>query len=104
MSSSIKSNVTLIRCRINTKKQWGQLLTESNSICQELRPDPLVRCNTERPITCAVGPNTIVGNDPEKILSPAQKVLDGQWRAGGIPEKWDGHAARHVVELLVGSH
>jgi UDP-N-acetylglucosamine 2-epimerase (non-hydrolysing) len=63
-----------------------------------------MRSNTERPITCAVGPNTIVGNDPEKILSPAQKVLDGQWRAGGIPEKWDGHAARHVVELLVGSH
>ena len=59
-----------------------------------------MRNNTERPITCDVGTNTIVGNDPETILSAAQAVLDGQWRKGNIPEKWDGRAAERSVEWL----
>ena len=82
------------------------VLTDSGGLQEETTvlgvPCITMRHNTERPITCDVGTNTIVGNDPEKILSAAQVVLDGQWRTGGIPDKWDGHAAERIVEWLVG--
>ena len=84
------------------------VLTDSGGLQEETTvlgvPCITMRHNTERPITCDVGTNTIVGNDPEKILAAAQVVLDGQWRTGGIPEKWDGHAAERIVEWLVDSH
>ncbi len=81
------------------------VLTDSGGIQEETAllgvPCITMRHNTERPITCDVGTNTIVGNDPEKILSAAQMVLDGQCRKGGIPEKWDGHTAERIVAWLV---
>jgi hypothetical protein len=27
--------------------------------------------------------------------------MDGNWRKGGVPEKWDGHAAGRIVAWLV---
>jgi len=81
------------------------VLTDSGGLLEETTvlgvPCITMRHNTERPITCEVGTNVIVGNDPEKILSAARMVLDGQWRKGEIPEKWDGRAAELIVEWLV---
>lgn len=57
--------------------------------------------HTERPITCEMGTNVIVGNDKEKILEAAQKVLRGEAGKGRIPEKWDGKAAERIVEVLL---
>jgi len=62
-----------------------------------------VRENTERPITCTVGTNRLVGSDPRKILDAAHAVLEGHSRPAGIPEKWDGHAARRIAEILISS-
>ncbi len=80
-------------------------LTDSGGLQEETTvlgvPCITMRYNTERPITCDVGTNTIVGNDPDAILAAAQEVLDGQWLKGGIPEKWDGHAAERIVEWLI---
>jgi UDP-N-acetylglucosamine 2-epimerase (non-hydrolysing) len=81
------------------------VLTDSGGLQEETTvlgvPCITMRHNTERPITCEVGTNTIVGNDPEKILSAARMVLDGQWRKGGIPEKWDGRTAERIVAYLI---
>ena len=81
------------------------VLTDSGGLQEETTvlgvPCITMRDNTERPITCDVGTNTIVGNDPEKIFAAAQVVLDGQWRKRSVPEKWDGHAAGRIVEWLV---
>lgn len=81
------------------------VLTDSGGIQEETTvlgvPCITMRHNTERPITCEVGTNVIVGNDPEKILAAAKDVLDGKKTAGSIPEKWDGHAAERIVEWLI---
>jgi UDP-N-acetylglucosamine 2-epimerase (non-hydrolysing) len=60
-----------------------------------------LRHNTERPITCQEGTHILVGNHKEKILAAAQTILNRPGRAGRIPEKWDGHAAERIVEILV---
>jgi UDP-N-acetylglucosamine 2-epimerase (non-hydrolysing) len=62
--------------------------------CLTLRP------STERPITCEVGTNFIVGNDPGRIVAHARKILTGDVPRGRVPEKWDGRAADRIVEVL----
>lgn len=59
------------------------------------------RPNTERPITCEIGTNVLVGTDPHRILHEANSILDGNSRPGAIPEKWDGHAAERIVDVLL---
>ena len=82
------------------------VLTDSGGLQEETTvlevPCITMRPNTERPITCEVGSNVIVGSSKEKILDQAKKILNGEIRHGGVPEKWDGHAAERIVEILIG--
>jgi UDP-N-acetylglucosamine 2-epimerase (non-hydrolysing) len=31
-----------------------------------------------------------------------EKLFDGEWKKGGIPEMWDGKTSGRIVEALVG--
>lgn len=81
------------------------VLTDSGGLQEETTvlgvPCITMRHNTERPITCEIGSNVIVGNDPEMILAAARKVLDGNAPEGQVPDKWDGKAADRIVEVLL---
>src|SRR6185312_14214961 len=74
------------------------VLTDSGGIQEETTvlgiPCLTMRLNTERPITCQIGTNVLVGIDPARIRAAAFAALDGNPRSFAIPEKWDGHAAR----------
>lgn len=80
------------------------VITDSGGLQEETTvlgvPCITLRHNTERPITCEVGTNVIVGNDPARILESAARVLEGNIPQGRIPEKWDGKAAERIVEYL----
>jgi UDP-N-acetylglucosamine 2-epimerase (non-hydrolysing) len=41
-----------------------------------------------------------VGNDPQRIVSEALAVLDGEGEAGRTPELWDGRTAERIVRVL----
>lgn len=81
------------------------VLTDSGGIQEETTvlgvPCLTLRSNTERPITCKIGTNVLVGSDPWGILQAATAVLDGQTRPGAVPDKWDGHAAERIVDVLL---
>ena len=81
------------------------VLTDSGGLQEETTvlgiPCITMRSNTERPITCEVGTNTIVGNDPQTILDAAQTILSGKSKVGEIPAKWDGRAAERIVDVLL---
>jgi UDP-N-acetylglucosamine 2-epimerase (non-hydrolysing) len=81
------------------------VLTDSGGIQEETTylgvPCLTMRDNTERPITCTVGTNRLVGSDPRRIIEEAFAVLDGTARVGTIPEKWDGHASERIAEILL---
>lgn len=80
------------------------VLTDSGGIQEETTvlgiPCLTMRPNTERPITCEIGTNVLVGTDPRRIVQEADAILDGQTRPGAIPEKWDGHASERIVGIL----
>jgi len=80
------------------------VLTDSGGIQEETTvlgiPCLTMRSNTERPITCKLGTNVLVGIDPERILQEADFILSNSTHPRSIPEKWDGHAAERIVDIL----
>jgi UDP-N-acetylglucosamine 2-epimerase (non-hydrolysing) len=80
------------------------VLTDSGGIQEETTvlgvPCLTLRENTERPVTVTQGTNRIVGSDPDAIRSEVRKVLDGQPPEVRIPDRWDGAAARRIVDVL----
>jgi UDP-N-acetylglucosamine 2-epimerase (non-hydrolysing) len=80
------------------------VITDSGGLQEEATvlgvPCITLRHNTERPITCEMGTNVIVGNSRAKILHHAFGVLKGDVPTGKVPEKWDGRAAERIVEVL----
>jgi UDP-N-acetylglucosamine 2-epimerase (non-hydrolysing) len=84
------------------------VLTDSGGIQEETTvlgvPCLTMRQNTERPITCEIGTNWLVGTDPQRIREAALAALGDGSRPHRIPEKWDGHAAERIVEILLDGH
>lgn len=81
------------------------VFTDSGGITEETTvmnvPCITLRHNTERPETCAIGTNVLVGNDPEKIAAAFEKLLSGNWKKGEIPELWDGNTAKRIINHLM---
>jgi UDP-N-acetylglucosamine 2-epimerase (non-hydrolysing) len=48
----------------------------------------------------SVGTSTLVGSRPEILVREATRVLDGNYKRGGIPELWDGRAAERIAAVL----
>ena len=59
-----------------------------------------VRKNTERPVTCEIGTNHMVGTDFNKVVSATKSILAGNKKVGSIPEYWDGKASNRIVEVI----
>jgi UDP-N-acetylglucosamine 2-epimerase (non-hydrolysing) len=80
------------------------VLTDSGGIQEETTvlgiPCITMRENSERPITCTVGTNRLVGPHKHAIESAVEAVLNAPPTAACIPEKWDGRAAERLVEIL----
>ena len=81
------------------------VLTDSGGITEETIvlnvPCLTLRENTERPETCEIGTNVLVGNDSTKIENAFKTLFSGTWKQGQIPELWDGKAAHRITNHLV---
>ena len=81
------------------------VITDSGGITEETTvmgvPCLTLRNNTERPETCTIGTNELIGTDPENIKPALDRLFSGEWKKGGIPKKWDGHAAERIVNCLI---
>jgi UDP-N-acetylglucosamine 2-epimerase (non-hydrolysing) len=80
------------------------VITDSGGITEETTvmgvPCLTLRDSTERPETVSVGTNELIGTDPAKLGPALARLMAGQWKKGGIPEKWDGRAAERIVAEL----
>ena len=80
------------------------VVTDSGGITEETTvmgvPCITLRDNTERPETCMVGTNELIGTNPAAVKPVLDKLYAGEWKKGAIPELWDGHAAERIVEIL----
>ena len=81
------------------------VITDSGGVTEETTvmgvPCITLRDSTERPETVTIGTNELIGTSPEKLANALKRLMAGKWKKGGIPEKWDGNAARRIVDVLV---
>jgi len=80
------------------------VITDSGGITEETTvmgvPCMTLRDNTERPETCTIGTNELLGTNPDAIPPALEILFAGQWKKGSIPDKWDGKAALRIVDIL----
>jgi UDP-N-acetylglucosamine 2-epimerase (non-hydrolysing) len=85
-------------------KHSKAVITDSGGITEESTvmgvPCMTLRNNTERPETVTVGTNELLGTDPAALKPALDKLFAGRWKAGGIPELWDGNASDRIVSAL----
>lgn len=86
-------------------KHCKAVITDSGGITEETTvmgvPCMTLRDNTERPETCTIGTNELIGTNPEAIKPALDKLFSGNWKKGGIPELWDGKSAERIIKVLL---
>jgi UDP-N-acetylglucosamine 2-epimerase len=91
------------------QKQSYLVMTDSGGVQEEApslgKPVLVMRDNTERPEGVAAGNARLVGNDIDKILSNANRLLDDDADYRGMAERHnpygDGQASARIVEELL---
>ena len=85
-------------------KHAKAVITDSGGITEETTvmqiPCITLRSSTERPETCSIGTNELIGTDPAAIKPTLEKLFAGNWKKGGIPPLWDGHTAERIVAAI----
>lgn len=81
------------------------VVTDSGGITEETTfmgiPCITLRNNTERPETCLLGTNELIGTDPLVIPMYLNKIIKGTWKKGAIPELWDGNTSKRIIDVLI---
>jgi UDP-N-acetylglucosamine 2-epimerase (non-hydrolysing) len=81
------------------------VITDSGGITEETTvlgiPCMTLRDNTERPETVDIGTNELIGTDPTAIQTHYDKLLNGNWKKGGIPELWDGKTSKRIIDIIL---
>ncbi|MEX2156169.1 MAG: UDP-N-acetylglucosamine 2-epimerase (non-hydrolyzing) [Gemmatimonadales bacterium] len=80
------------------------VITDSGGVTEETTvmgvPCVTLRDTTERPETVTIGTNVLVGSDPVRLPPVLNELFEGKWKAGRIPEKWDGRTGERIVRIL----
>ena len=81
------------------------VITDSGGISEETTvmgiPCLTLRSNTERPETCTIGTNVLLGSDPENLIVELKKLFSEERQKKEIPALWDGNAAQRIVDHLI---
>jgi UDP-N-acetylglucosamine 2-epimerase (non-hydrolysing) len=79
------------------------VLTDSGGLQEETTflkvPCLTLRPNTERPITVTLGTNKLTSI--ESLQQDIDGLLNGDYRAGEIPELWDGRTSERIIRNLL---
>lgn len=81
------------------------VITDSGGITEETTvmgiPCMTLRNTTERPETCTIGTNELLGTESGAIAPAMQKLFDGKWKKGDIPPLWDGKTAGRIMDVII---
>ena len=81
------------------------VITDSGGISEETTvlgiPCFTMRTTTERPETQTIGTNTLVGINIENLEAAYAAFLRNGKRESGIPDLWDGNAAKRIIDILL---
>lgn len=82
-------------------KHSAFVVTDSGGVQEETTfnqvPCLTLRDNTERPVTCTLGTNTLCNASNVKLY--INQITSGNYKTGTIPPLWDGKATQRIVEV-----
>lgn len=82
----------------------GVVITDSGGVQEETTfrrvPCLTLRPSTERPITVTEGTNELITFDLDAVGDSLERIANGRYKKGSVPELWDGHATERAVEAL----
>lgn len=80
------------------------VLTDSGGIQEESTflqvPCLTLRNNTERPVTCTQGTNTLVKFEIDEINQRINAIKNNTYKKGTIPEFWDGKSTERIFDAI----
>lgn len=86
-------------------KHATAVLTDSGGITEEATvlnvPCITFRDSTERPETCTLGTNILVGSNVDKITNAFTKLHAGKWQQAQIPQLWDGKSSERIISSIL---
>lgn len=86
-------------------KHSKAILTDSGGITEEASilnvPCVTFRDSTERPETCELGTNVLVGNDINNISKAFLKLKNKEWKDAKDIPLWDGKASERIISQLL---
>lgn len=86
-------------------KHSKAVITDSGGITEETTvmniPCMTLRDSTERPETCSIGTNELLGTNPKAIKPAMERLYMGNWKKGNIPDKWDGKTSKRIVDSII---
>jgi UDP-N-acetylglucosamine 2-epimerase (non-hydrolysing) len=89
---------------LSLQRVAAMVITDSGGIQEESTylgvPCLTVRDNTERPVTISHGTNQLVGRNPERLRTEAERLLAHRPERKGPPPLWDGHAGDRIADIL----
>ena len=80
------------------------VITDSGGITEETTVMGFcltLRENTERPETCEIGTNELVGTNLDNIRRAIENINDNRFKKGSIPELWDGKTGDRIANVLI---
>jgi UDP-N-acetylglucosamine 2-epimerase (non-hydrolysing) len=80
------------------------IITDSGGIQEEATflkiPCLTLRPNTERPVTCETGTNTLISFDINIINKYVNEIENGTYKQSSIPENWDGNSTERILSII----
>ena len=80
------------------------VITDSGNVAEEATFNgvPCITLNsyTEHVETVKQGTNVLVGEDADQLENAMRDLLDGNWKKGSLPDRWDGRTAERIVQIL----
>ncbi len=84
------------------------IITDSGNVAEEATflGAPCITLNTfaEHPETCRLGTNVLVGEDAQALGTALDTLVQGTWKKGQLPERWDGRTAERIIQTLLHYH
>lgn len=89
---------------LNLLEHAAAVVTDSGGVQEETTflgvPCFTLRSSTERPVTCELGTNLLLGLEPRRIAEIPTYLSDMRRTPPSIPPLWDGQAAARIVDVL----
>jgi UDP-N-acetylglucosamine 2-epimerase (non-hydrolysing) len=83
------------------------IITDSGNVAEEATfyhvPCITLNSYTEHEETVKVGTNVLVGEDAEKLGEEVHRMVSGEWKPSGIPDRWDGRTADRILQIICNS-